>query len=286
MSEQMAILTDVTLCIGCEDCVTACKRTYGLAADRPWRWQNDVTDLSATRWTTIVNKPGGRHVRKQCRHCAEPACVSVCPVGALRKTPEGPVIYNGSLCMGCRYCMMACPYGIPRYTWLETVPYVRKCVLCHGKIKSGELKQPACTAACPTGATIFGDRQELLAEAHRRIEAKPDLYINRVFGEHEVGGSNVLYISDIDLGFLGWKPDLGDDPYPAMTWPALRMVPGVFVGVGVAMSATCWLIGRRMKIAAEQSGAGEPSPDTPEEGVAGESDAESPQDEKKGEAIQ
>jgi len=280
MSEQMAILTDVTRCIGCEECVTACKGTYGLAADRPWKWQNDVTDLSATRWTTIVNRPGGVHVRKQCRHCVEPACVSVCPVGALRKTPEGSVIYDGSLCMGCRYCMMACPYGIPRYTWLEPVPYVRKCVLCYNKIKSGELKQPACTAACPTDATIYGGRKELLAEAHRRIVENPGKYIDRVWGEHEVGGTNVLYISNVDLGFLGWKPDLGNEPYPAKTWPALRMVPGVFVGVGVAMSATCWFIGRRMKVAAADS----QSTDSPPNGEEASEDVPSAQDDEKGEA--
>ena len=88
MKRQMSILTDVTKCIGCEDCVKACKNAYSLPEDRPWRWQKDVADLSATRWTTIVNRPGGHHVRKQCRHCIEPACVSVCPVGALTKTPE------------------------------------------------------------------------------------------------------------------------------------------------------------------------------------------------------
>ena len=124
-------------------------------------------------------------MRKQCRHCAEPACVSVCPVGALRKTPEGPVIYDGSLCMGCRYCMMACPYGIPRYTWLETVPYVRKCVLCHGKIKSGELKQPACTAACPTGATVF--------------EAHCDQWIKKGTGSFVFDFSELEYLSSAGL---------------------------------------------------------------------------------------
>lgn len=250
MSGEMAILTDVTRCTGCEECVTACKKTYGLGKDRPWKWQNDVADLSATRWTTIINRPGGHHVRKQCRHCVDPACVSVCPVGALKKTPEGPVTYDGDLCMGCRYCMMSCPYGIPRYTWMDPVPYVRKCVLCHQKISSGELAQPACTAACPEQATIYGSRDELLIEARKRIENEPDRYIDRVWGEHEVGGTNVLYISGIDLSFLGWKPDLGNESLPAMTWPALKAVPGVFLGMGAIMASACWFIGRRMKIAA------------------------------------
>ncbi len=255
MSGKMAILTDVTRCTGCEECVAACKRTYDLGKDKPWKWQNDITDLSATRWTTIINKPGGRHVRKQCRHCIEPACVSVCPVGALSKTPDGPVVYDGDLCMGCRYCMMSCPYGIPRYTWLEAVPFVRKCVLCHEKIGSGELEQPACTAACPEQATIYGTRDDLLDEAHSRIRNNPDRYIDRVWGKHEVGGTNVLYVSDIDLSFLGWKPELGNDSLPSKTWPALRAVPGVFLGMGAVMASACWFIGRRMKVAADAAGA-------------------------------
>lgn len=273
MNDQMAILTDVTKCIGCEECVLACKSTYELPPDRPWRWQKDVTDLSATRWTTIINKPGGVHVRKQCRHCAEPACASVCPVGALTKTPEGAVVYDGTRCMGCRYCMMACPYGIPRYTWLEPIPYVRKCVMCHEKIQKGELKQPACTKACPTEATIFGTRVELLAEARKRITAEPKKYIDHIWGENEVGGTNVLYIAGIDLGFLGWKPDLGDESLPAKTWPALRAVPGVFVGVGVAMSAASWVIGRRMKIAASQAAEAPAAAEPTQEESNGEADS-------------
>jgi len=251
MIKNMAILTDVTKCIGCEQCVQACKTTYNLPPDKPWRWQRDVTDLSATRWTTIINRPEGAHVRKQCRHCKEPACVSVCPVGALQKTPEGPVIYDGDICMGCRYCMMACPFGIPRYTWAEPVPYVRKCIMCYHKIKSGELSQPACTGACPTGATIYGEREKLLEQAHMRIKRNPRKYIDKVWGEHEVGGTNVLYVSDIDLSFLGWSSNLGDEPLPQLTWPVMKMVPAVFVGVGLAMTAAYWVIDRRMKRAGQ-----------------------------------
>lgn len=280
MIKQNAILTDVTKCIGCEDCVSACKGTYDLGPDKPWSWQNNVTDLSATRWTTIVQEPGGRHVRKQCRHCKEPACVSVCPVGALQKTAEGPVIYDGSICMGCRYCMMACPYGIPRYAWLEPVPYVRKCVMCQQKIEQGELDQPACTKACPTGATIYGDRDTLLATAHQRLKDHPGKYVDRVWGEHEVGGSNVLYLSDVDLGFLGWKPDLGNESLPAKTWPALKIVPGVFLGVGAVMSATSWIIGRRMKVAKEEQARLEAEAAK----HAAEAAEDHPEDETKGEA--
>ena len=266
---QMSILTDVTRCIGCEECVRACKETNDTGEDRPWRWQRRIDDLSATRWTAIVSRPEKHYVRKQCRHCLDPACVSVCPVGAMHKTPEGPVVYNSAICMGCRYCMMACPYGIPRYMWAEAVPYVRKCIMCYDKIKSGELDQPACTKACPTEATIYGNRDDLLEVAHKKIKEKPDLYLPKVFGEHDVGGTSVLYVSDISLGFLGWKEDLGEKPLPSRTQVFMNTVPAVFVGVGAIMGGVYWVIDRRMRLQGEVAG------EVPAPGIESESDGES-----------
>jgi formate dehydrogenase iron-sulfur subunit len=245
----MAILTDTTLCTGCESCVAACKIENGLGKDRAWRWKADIDGLSSTRFTTILRRPGGHYVRQQCRHCMDPACVSACIVGALQKTDEGAVIYDGDRCIGCRYCMVACPYGIPRYEWDKPVPYVRKCTMCYHRIREG--KQPACTEACPEKATIFGTRSEMLAVAHDRIERNPDKYVNRVFGEYEVGGTSVLYISDIPLGFLGWRPDLGDEPLPKLTWASLKKVPPIIIGMAAAMSGVYFIIGRRMKLQAE-----------------------------------
>ena len=256
---SMAILTDVTKCIGCESCVAACKETNQTGKDEPWRWQKQIDDLSATRWTTILRKPGQRFVRQQCRHCLEPACVSVCPVGALTKTPEGPVIYNSDICMGCRYCMMSCPFGIPRYLWSQPVPYVRKCIMCYQKIQSGELKEPACTKACPTQATIFGERDDLIAEARKRIANAPGKYINRIWGETEVGGTGVLYLSDISLDFLAWGKDLPPDPLPERVYDVLKEVPGIFVGVGVGMYGLYWIIKRRQRLMHE----GEPGEERP-----------------------
>ncbi len=245
-----AILTDTTKCIGCRECVIACKKTYNLEQEVPRRWERD-DGLSARNWTSIVQKPGGKFIRKQCRHCLDPACVASCPVGALQKTDTGAVIYDGDKCMGCRYCMMACPYGVPRYDWDQPVPYIRKCILCYDRIKQGG--QPACTEACPTQATIFGDRDELLAEAHRRIAAQPDLYIQRVWGEKEIGGTCVLYISDIDLSFLSYGSRLGEKPLPTRTAPAMHAVPFVFAGVGAAMAGLSWIIERRNRLSREKS---------------------------------
>ena len=240
-----AILTDTTKCIGCRECVIACKTRYKLENEIPRRWSAG-DGLSARNWTSIIERPEHKFVRKQCRHCLEPACVSACPVGALEKNNEGAVIYDSVKCMGCRYCMMSCPYGIPRYDWDLQVPYIRKCILCADYIADG--KQPACTEACPTQATIFGERDELLKEAHRRIKDNPDKYINKVWGEREIGGSQVLYISDVDLSFLTYGRPLGDMPVPERTSAAMHAVPYAFVGMASVMTGLGWVIGRRNKL--------------------------------------
>lgn len=243
---SVAILTDITKCIGCFKCVTACKAEYGLKPDVPRKWQKD-DGLSSRNWTSILEKPDKHYVRKQCRHCLEPACASVCPVGALQKTKEGAVVYDSSKCLGCRYCMMACPYGIPRYDWDEPVPYIRKCILCSDRVKNG--RQPACTEACPKEATIFGERDQLIREAHRRIDENPGKYINRVWGEHEVGGTSVLYLSDIDLGFMAYNSDTLTTSLPTTTELAMHSVPFAFVGMGCVMYSLNWIIRRRQRLA-------------------------------------
>jgi formate dehydrogenase iron-sulfur subunit len=256
MISNLSILTDVTKCIGCEACVAACKRANGLPAnDPPPRRRSRPSDLSATRWTTVVRRPGNHYVRQQCRHCLDPACVSVCPVGALQKTPEGPVVYDKSICMGCRYCMLSCPFGVPRYEWSSNAPSVRKCILCYDHLRDGTLSAPACVSACPTEATIVGARPELLAEAHRRLAAAPSKYIQHVWGETEVGGTSVLLISDISLDFLAWqdRAALGQEPLPKKTWEALQLVPVEFAGMGVLMGGLHWIIQRRRKLAAERA---------------------------------
>ncbi|MFH1738586.1 MAG: 4Fe-4S dicluster domain-containing protein [bacterium] len=246
---MIGILTDVTKCIGCNECVMACKTTYDLPAELPRRWQKP-DGLSGKNWTSVL-RVGGRFVRKQCRHCAEPACVSACPVAALQKQDNGPVTYDEGRCMGCRYCMMACPYGIPRYEWDSPIPYVRKCILCYERIKEGKQKEPSCTKACPTEATIFGQRDELLAEAKQRIEADPSL---QLYGDdYEAGGTCVLYVSDVDLRPLYDGRDLRGQPaLPTTTATAMTSVPFTFVGVGAVMGGLNWIIKRRETLNTEK----------------------------------
>jgi len=124
------------------------------------------------------------------------------------------------------------------------VPYIRKCILCYDRLLAG--RQPACTEACPTKATIFGDRDDLLAEAHRRIREKPELYINHVWGENEVGGSSVLYISNVDLSFLAGGESLGATPLPSTTAKAMDAVPFAFCSVMGLMAGITWIVDRRM----------------------------------------
>ncbi len=241
---KAAILTDVTKCIGCRECVMACKQVNQLESEIPRRWTKE-DGLSARNWTSIIERSGGEYVRKQCRHCLEPACTEACPVGALHKTPEGAVVYDSNKCLGCRYCMMACPYGIPRYDWDKQIPYVRKCILCIDRLREG--KQPACTEACPVEATIFGDRDNLIVLAKQRIRESPGRYIDKVWGEDEVGGSSVLYISNIDLSFLTYGRPLGEVPLPARTRPAMSAVLPTFATMFGTMAGLGWIIGRRMQ---------------------------------------
>jgi formate dehydrogenase iron-sulfur subunit len=264
----MAILTDVTRCTGCERCVEACQQANGRPDEKPWRWVKQIDDLSSARWTTIRAVTTGRttrYVRRQCRHCLDPECVSVCIVGALHKTPQGPVVYNRDICIGCRYCLIACPWEIPRYSWEDTVPYVQKCDFCYQRVVE-EGKLPACVEACPLQATIFGERDALLAEAHRRLAAEPERYLPRVWGEKQVGGTSVLYVSDVDLNLTDLAEGItSEDPMPHRTTKILHKMPTVFVGMAALMGGLHWVIRRRQELmvgaAVAANGQVEPSRD-------------------------
>jgi formate dehydrogenase iron-sulfur subunit len=264
MIDSPAILIDTTRCTGCERCVAACKEENELPPDRRRVGQGRIDDLSATRFSTILQLEADHYVRQQCRHCLEPACVSACLVGAMQKTPEGPVIYDADRCMGCRYCLLACPFDVPRYDWESAVPTVRKCTLCYPRLQQGQ--EPACVEACEAEALLFGARPELLAEARRRLGAEPGRYQARIFGEKEVGGTSVLLISDVPLDTLGW-PNTPDRPLPQLTWAALEKVPATVLAVSAVMGGLHWVIGRRMRLAAGGAAGGEvvaPQSDSPQ----------------------
>src|SRR6185436_14477411 len=182
-----ALLLDTTRCIGCGACYRACKERNALPAT------GDVlTDVLSDSTYTTLEARAGRYVRRMCMHCASPTCVSSCPVAALAKTPAGPVVYDEKRCIGCRYCIQACPFSVPRYEWSAVLPRVRKYDLCANRLSAGQAT--ACAGVCPTGATRYGSRDDLLTEAKQRIALEPARYVDHVYGEHEAGGTSVLFI--------------------------------------------------------------------------------------------
>ncbi|HNW59437.1 MAG TPA: 4Fe-4S dicluster domain-containing protein [bacterium] len=237
---KAAILTDLTKCVGCEACALACKEINEL--DRTSA--NNL--LTAYTWSAVENRKGV-NIRRQCMHCEEPACASACPVTALTKTPEGAVIYDGHKCMGCRYCMIACPFGIPKYQWDKAIPVIQKCIFCYEKaLQKGE--QPACTRACPTGATIFGERSALIAEAQRRMAAQPQAYVQHLYGLREAGGTSVFYLSAVPFADLGFPANMIEDPYPRLTWKVLNKIPSIVTTGAAFLAGLWWIVNRRIKL--------------------------------------
>ncbi|MBW7888813.1 MAG: 4Fe-4S dicluster domain-containing protein [Bacteroidetes bacterium] len=238
MLKRKALLIDLTLCIGCGACQAACKETNNLPTE-------EEDKLSPTAYTAL-EEHGEIYVRRMCQHCEDPTCASVCPVGAFTKTAEGPVVYDVDKCIGCRYCMQACPFQVPRYDWSSRAPQIHKCNLCYARLKEGE--QTACAEACPTGATKFGDREELLAEAWERIKAEPGKYVERVYGQHEVGGTSILYLSPVPFEQLGFKTNLQETALPQLTWNVLSKIPNIVTVGGVMLFGIWWITNRRDEV--------------------------------------
>ncbi|WP_029459221.1 sulfate respiration complex iron-sulfur protein HmcB [Solidesulfovibrio alcoholivorans] len=255
------VLFDASRCIGCRKCEAACNQVNDLP--KPAKPFDDLTVLDTTRRTdaksyTVVNKyvpkPGENPVfRKiQCNHCMEPACASACFVKAFKKTETGAVVYDPSVCVGCRYCMVACPFNIPAYEYDKALsPRVMKCTLCHPRLLEGKL--PGCVEACPKEALQFGKRRELLNIAWDRVTANPDKYVQHVYGEHEMGGTSWLYIAPKpSFASLGMDEGLGTASAPELTSGALAAVPAV-AGIWPVLLTGIYAISKRKdKIAEEE----------------------------------
>lgn len=234
--DSYGMLVDTTICIGenCRRCEEACKKANNLTLKGLNLSDNSVFEkrrrTDADNYT-IVNRfphaeqPGDSiYVKHQCMHCTEPACASACLVNAFTKTPEGPVIYNPDVCIGCRYCMVACPFYAPTFDFFDAyTPQIRKCTMCYDRIKDG--KKPACSEICPEEAITFGKRSELILVARDKIRKHPNRYIPHIFGEHEVKGTSWMYLAGVDFAQLGFDTNLGTTAYPALTRGFLSAVP-------------------------------------------------------------
>ncbi len=262
---SMGVLFDNTRCIGCRKCEEDCNKVNELPApERPF---NDLSVMDTKRRTdartyTIVNRfddvskanvkrPLYRKV--QCNHCLEPACASACFVSAFTKTPKGAVIYDESVCVGCRYCMIACPFEIPTYEYDSAfTPRVMKCTMCSPRIEKGLL--PGCVEACPTEALTYGKRTDLLKVARGRISKFPDRYVNHIYGENEMGGTSWLYLSAVPFKEVDMREDLGVTPAPQLTSGALSAVPIVAGLWPVLLTGIYAMNKRKEKIAKEETG--------------------------------
>ena len=232
--DDHSVLYDATICVGCKACQVACKRRSNLPPDLDSEGIFDAPKgLTADSWTVIElyqeDPTTFSFVKKQCMHCIDPACVSGCIVAALYKTEDGPVLYDGDKCIGCRWCMTACPFQVPKYQWDKTVPFVQKCDFCADRQAEG--LDTSCVAACPTGALLSGKRGELLEVAEKRIKDFPDRYVNHLYGKDEVGGTSWLYLAGVAFDKLGLpKPEKIGTISPAqLTWPYMLAVPGIVV---------------------------------------------------------
>lgn len=241
-----AVLFDASRCIGCRQCELGCNTINSSNPGKTWNTLekkdpkvfedtaalNDKGRTDATMFT-LVNKYqpaalGGKtpvYKKAQCMHCKEPACASACFVKAFKKEKSGAVTYDGSVCVGCRYCMVACPWNVPTYQYDKLIPYVMKCHMCHPHISAGKAKLPGCVSACPMQALVWGKRSDLIKEAWGRISSVPGKYLPHVYGEREMGGTNWLYISHVPFTQIGLPENVGTTSAPELTSSALGLVP-------------------------------------------------------------
>ncbi|OIP08813.1 MAG: hydrogenase 2 protein HybA [Betaproteobacteria bacterium CG2_30_68_42] len=237
--EALGLLYDSTLCVGCKACVAACKQANGMppefsTEEHLWDTPLDISGrtlnvIKVYRSGSARNKDreqdGYAFIKKSCMHCVDPSCISACPVSAMQKDPRtGVVSYDKDACIGCRYCVAACPFGVPRFTFESATPQISKCQLCRHRWKDGGYA--ACAEVCPTGATLYGRLTDLKQEAARRLAAKPGApmvyprgrlggpdqsypgvsaaYVQHLYGEKEFGGTQMVMLAGVPFEKLGY----------------------------------------------------------------------------------
>jgi len=227
-ADPWGILIDTTKCQGCRMCEWACAEKNALPEPDIDPEMVGVRDTSPTALSVVNSfetEKGTVTVKKQCMHCLQPACASACLTKAMHKTPGGPVAWDVDKCMGCRFCMVSCPFDVPKFEYDSPTPEIRKCQMCFDRLEEGKL--PACVANCPFGALTTGTRSDLLREGRRRIIENPDGYVDHIYGEREAGGTSVLYLASVPFDQLGFRTDLSQEAYPSYTKEFLYAVPMV-----------------------------------------------------------
>ena len=226
-----AFLFDASRCIDCRACMVACSVENKIPMNKTRIW---VAGLGLIGEFPDLKRASMVY---HCMHCNEPDCLSACPVGAYSKRPDGPVVYDPSKCIGCRYCMNACPFGVPHFDFdkgLIPGAFIDKCTMCPQRIDFGQ--EPACVATCPTDALVFGERAELVKEAHARITDHPDRYVDHVYGEFENGGTSYLILSHVPFAELG-LPNLPEKPVKDVSEQVMGFTIPFALGWGAVLTA-------------------------------------------------
>jgi formate dehydrogenase iron-sulfur subunit len=224
--DRNGVLVDTTVCIGCRSCEYACRTAHDLPSP-PLETYSDKSVFSDMRRPdsgalTVVNQFPNPvktdlpfYVKVQCMHCDHPACVSACIVGAFSKQENGSVVWDTDKCIGCRYCMAACPFQVPSFEYDKAIhPEIRKCDFCITRTQDNKL--PACVEACPVEALTFGPREEVVRIARQRLSTYGDRYVKHVYGEYEAGGTGWMYLAGRPFDDLKF-PRLGTSPSPGVS---------------------------------------------------------------------
>ena len=261
------VLVDLTKCIGCGSCTVACKMYNNNEwIDNRAPTSGEKAMLADANWTVVqkcrIDRETGknlnidgissptrtdgsevwRYVKRQCLHCTEPACASSCFATAFRKTETGPVVYYPNLCVGCRYCMLACPFSIPKFEWSKAIPALTKCTMCSSRIEKGDA--PACVTVCPTDVMKFGEYDDLLKEA-KNILANDNRYVQHIYGEEEAGGTAWIYISDKPFETLGFKMNVPKQSIPSYTSTYMHATPRFGLVWGAILACLYFITKRR-----------------------------------------